>query len=317
MTDQMAERVAHFFAMHDQVDQAVLLKKLRGLESRRQILMGGFANHAGTRKSDHRLGLGKNDIAHGGKTGADTARGGMREDGNIREARLGMQGEGAAGFGHLHKAEHAFIHSRAARSGNDDHRQPVARAAFNDSRKFFAHDRAHGGRDKVEIHDRDGDAASLNGADSGDDSVFEAGFSLITLEPVGVTGHPGELKRVDRNHIGVVLGKTLLIEELCEPFACPDRKMMIALGTDRLVSPQFKGVNDFAAAWAFLPKPFRHVAFLFGGKGRFRENSHWDVRLVLAAGHGHYAHRGGAGMAQDAGALLNGRTGGEYVVHEN
>src|SRR6266446_5317660 len=63
ITEQLADLFAHFFAVHDHVDQAVFLEKFCGLESFWQILMRGFFDHARTGKTNHALRLGNNHIA--------------------------------------------------------------------------------------------------------------------------------------------------------------------------------------------------------------------------------------------------------------
>src|SRR5437773_2386804 len=53
ITEQPAELFAHLFAMHNQIDQAMFLKKLGGLKFLRQILMGSFFDHAWAGEADH------------------------------------------------------------------------------------------------------------------------------------------------------------------------------------------------------------------------------------------------------------------------
>ena len=54
---------AQGLAMHDEIDQAVFLEKLRGLESLGQILVGRFLDHARAGKADHRLRFRDDDVA--------------------------------------------------------------------------------------------------------------------------------------------------------------------------------------------------------------------------------------------------------------
>lgn len=108
------EFVAHLGAGHDVINEAVLLEELGGLESLRQGLVGGFANDAGSGESDHGTGFRDDDVAEGGVAGHDAGGGRVCEDGNVGEAGGGEVGEGAGGFGHLHEAEHAFIHAGTA-----------------------------------------------------------------------------------------------------------------------------------------------------------------------------------------------------------
>ena len=67
----------------------------------------------------------------------------MREDADVGQVVLRVIREGGGSLRHLHQAEHAFIHPRAAAGGNDDDRQPLFRAAFDEPRQFFADDRTH------------------------------------------------------------------------------------------------------------------------------------------------------------------------------
>src|SRR5207248_5921178 len=63
----------------------------------------------------------------------------------------------AAGLGHLHQTEHAFIHASAAGGRDDDDCNAFGRGKLDHAGNAFAHHRTHGGGKKSEIHHRDRD----------------------------------------------------------------------------------------------------------------------------------------------------------------
>ena len=65
------------------------------------------------------------------------------QDADVRQLGFGVISQRAAGLGHLHQAEHAFIHPRAAAGGNDDDRQSLVRRRFDQARQLFADHRPH------------------------------------------------------------------------------------------------------------------------------------------------------------------------------
>ena len=58
----------------------------------------------------------------------------------------------AAGFRHLHEADHAFIHTCSAAGGHDDQRKFLRGCKFNDACDLFTHNGTHAGAEKTEIH---------------------------------------------------------------------------------------------------------------------------------------------------------------------
>ena len=69
--------------------------------------------------------------------------------------------------------------------------------ALDTAGEFFTDHRAHGGGDEMEIHDGDGEGLGVDGADSADHGVFEAGFFLVAFEAIGVAGHAREFEGID------------------------------------------------------------------------------------------------------------------------
>ena len=114
--------------------------------------MRGFFDHARASKSDHALGLGDNDIAQRGEAGHDAGSGRICEHGNVGKPLVGMAGEGAAGFCHLHETQHSFVHAGAAGSGHDNDSRTFVGAVLDGARDSFTDDRAHGCGEKTEVH---------------------------------------------------------------------------------------------------------------------------------------------------------------------
>ena len=77
--EEFAEFSTQVFADDDVIDEAVLQHKLRSLEARWQVLVGGFLDHPWASEADHALGLGEVDVANGGKGCGNAARGRMGE----------------------------------------------------------------------------------------------------------------------------------------------------------------------------------------------------------------------------------------------
>ena len=116
-----------------------------------------------------------------------------------------MVSERPAGLGHLHQAEHPFVHARSAAGGNDDQRQSFFRRGFNQAGEFLTDDRAHGTAKEIEIHHPEGRAMAVDLADSRDDGVLKLGLLLILLQFVRVGGHAGEPEHVHTGHLRVHL----------------------------------------------------------------------------------------------------------------
>ena len=140
--------------------EPVLLEEFGGLEIRRQILVRRFLDHARPGEADHRFRLREIDVADRGEARADAAGGRMREHGEVGQPRLRVQRERAAGFRHLHAAESTPSYIRAPPEAETMITGSRSlRAALDEAGELFADDRAHGGGDEIEIHDRDRDAA--------------------------------------------------------------------------------------------------------------------------------------------------------------
>ena len=224
----------------------------------------------------------------------------------------GVEGERAARFRHLHEAEHALVHARAARGGDDDDGGAIAPCAYSiDPRDAFADDGAHRGGEKTEIHHCDPDLVTFDERVAAENGVDQSGVVLIFAQTILVARHALEFERVDGSQAGVEFDEAVGIAKIRDPLLGRLREMIIAARADAVVFRQLDFVHDFAAAGALLPKALRHLAFLaaLGLERWFFENGH-----VLAAGGSRRVHRKRTGFLQNRGAFAQSRTGREDVV---
>ena len=192
----------------------------------------------------------------------------MREHADVGQSVLRVVGEGGGGLGHLHEAEHAFIHPRAAAGGNDDDGQFLFRCALDEPREFFADDRAHRAAEEIKIHHAEPRAVRADFANARDDRVLERRGFLVFLQFRLVGGDTIEVENVHARHLRVHFLKGAGLDERMDAFARADGEMMIALGADLQVFVQFLVIDHRAALRAFRPKPLRDVAFFGFGAGR-------------------------------------------------
>src|ERR1700719_1734840 len=252
--------------MHDQVEQSVILKKFRGLESWRQILMRGFPNDAWPGKSDHAFRLGQDEIAERSEAGHDSSGGRMGENGNVGQSRFRVTTQSPAGLGHLHQAEHPFVHPCAAGRRDDDNGSPILGAALDQTGYFLTDDGTHGGGQETKIHRGDGDWSALKRPEAGLDGVFQAGFFLITLQSIPVGRYSFKTQEIDGEHIRIEFVKSAWIDQVVDSFLGRECKMVVALRADFEVLHELKVMDDLPTVGAFLPKTLRHFPFFVGWK---------------------------------------------------
>jgi hypothetical protein len=138
--------------------------------------------------------------------------------------------ERGGSLGHLHQAEHAFIHPRAAAGGNDDDGQFFFRAAFNQPRQFFADDRTHRAAEKIKIHHAERDAVLADLAEAGHDGVLERGVFLVRVPAWICKWRAFEAEHVHARHFRVHLLERAGLDERMDAFARADGKMMLHFG---------------------------------------------------------------------------------------
>lgn len=261
LVEETGDGVAEFAAGDDAVDQAFVAEKFGALEAFGEVLEGGFLDDAGAGEADEGLGFGEDDIAEGGEAGHDAGGGGVGEDGDIGEIFPGMAGEGAAGFGHLHEAEHAFVHAGAAGGADEDDGEVAFGGFFDKAGDFLADDGAHAGGEEFEIHDAEADVAAVEFGLADGDGVFEAGFFLIGFE-FGLVGvGAGEFEGVFAGDVGIPFFKGLAVGEHLDAGDAVHGEVVGAGAADEEVFFEVGLTEHFAAGGAFGEESFGDVFF--------------------------------------------------------
>ena len=173
---------------------------------------------------------------------------------------LAWSAECAARLCHLHEAEHALIHARAARGRDHDDTAAMGRPIFDYARDAFASDRPHGGGEEAEIHHCDCHFVALDERVPAQHRVNQSGAVLIFTQAILVARHALELEGVDRGQPGVELDETFRIAKIRDPLLRREREMVIAARTDAVVFHELDFVHDLAATGTFLPETLRHLA---------------------------------------------------------
>ena len=173
-----------------------------------------------------------------------------------------MIGERSARFGHLHQAQHSFVHAGAAGSRDDDNGRALGRAVFDHTGDSFADNGAHCRRQETEIHHRDCDFVPVDHAVPANYCVNQTRRLLIFLQAVFVSRHSLETKRVDRRQAGIHFHKTPGVEQVLDSVLGREREVIFASRTNTKVLVELDFVNDFIAAGALLKETVRNVAFL-------------------------------------------------------
>lgn len=279
-------------------------EELGCLEAGGEFGLGGVFDDARAGEANHGAGFGDYEIANAGVAGHDAGVCGISEDADVGEAGARVVGEGTAGLGHLHEAEHAFIHAGAAAGRDDDDRKGFFSAGFNEAREFFANDTAHGAGEEVGFHDGKGEAVGANFADAGDDGFDGSGFFLVVGDFFGIAR---ELERIEAGHAGVHFFKRAGFDEGMDAFAGAEGEVESAVLTDLEVFIQVFVVKHRGTLFALGPKPFGDVAFAgFGGA---------DLGLFEEAGvcRGGRGRDGGFGLFGAEGFFGKGAGGHRYV----
>ena len=101
-------------ARYNRVEMPELERTLRATESGGQSLPRRLGDDPWPREAEQRPRLGDADVGQRGEARQDPSGTGIDEDGDEGRARLGDQIDRACRLGHLHEAENALLHARAA-----------------------------------------------------------------------------------------------------------------------------------------------------------------------------------------------------------
>jgi hypothetical protein len=157
--------------------------------------------------------------------------------------------------------------------------------ALDRPRDFFTDHDAHAAADEAVLHRRDDRAEPFNLAFGNDDGVLEPGRFFAGQQTCSIWLGVGELQRVGRGQVFVVLGP-FAVEQDAQPFDGVDFEVMSALRADVQRGDQVFVVDDLIAVGTFHPQAFRDAAGFFLGRRRDRllglfEPRH-NVQLITA-----------------------------------
>ena len=119
------QRIPQLTAGHHLIHKAVFHLEFAALEPGGQLFTDGLLNNAGAGKADECPRFGQHDIAQACKAGGHAACGGVCQHADVQPALCRKALDGGAGLGHLHQAENALLHPRAAAGRKDDQRQAL------------------------------------------------------------------------------------------------------------------------------------------------------------------------------------------------
>ena len=142
-------------SFHHHVDDAVLQQVFGALKPFGQFFPDGLFDHACAGEADQRAGLGDLDVAQHGERGGDAAGGGIGQHNDEGQAGVFDQPRGDDRARHLHQADRAFLHARAARGGEHDQRRLLQHREARRGDDRLAQSGAHGTADEGELHGGD------------------------------------------------------------------------------------------------------------------------------------------------------------------
>lgn len=236
-----------------------------------------------------------------------------------------MKSERAAGLGHLHQRQHAFLHARTGGGGNDDDAALFGRGEFDRAGDFFPDHRSHRAGEKLEIHHRDHGGLALDAEASGDDGIIELGTGALLFDFFRVFR---EAQRVGGNEVRVELLEAAFIGQIGDAIARAVEEMMATGRTDIEILLQVQLVQHGLARRTFRPHAFGHVvAFFLRTETGSIENSHggvcWIGAAVACCGPSLASHDGYDNYVfmlipgQNLRAFLDRGAGGEDVIDED
>ncbi len=133
----------------------MILLKLTALKTLGQGLTDGLLDDPWPGKTNEGVRLSQGDVPQHGKAGRHPAGGGVGEVGDVKAPFLGKPIQGGTGFGHLHEAHDALLHSGTATGTKDDEGKLFSGGVFHGQGDFFTHGGTHAAHHKPSVHDGD------------------------------------------------------------------------------------------------------------------------------------------------------------------
>ena len=155
---------------------------------------------------------------------------------------------------HLHQAQYAFLHPRAAGRRVDDIRRAIGDCRLDARDERFAHRLSHRSAHKGEILHADHRLAAADRAARIDQRIGLAGRSARRLDAIGIAFRVAEFQGIVRHAWGGELAIATLVERVVEPQLRPDPFVKFAFRADVEVFLQFLGEHHLPAALALVPQ---------------------------------------------------------------
>ena len=238
------------------------LEVFRRLKPLRQLLAQGLLDHPPPREANEGLGLGQDQIAQHGETGGHPSGGGVGEQGQVEQPRPPVPLQGTGDFGHLHQAEHPFLHAGSPRGTHHHQGHPSGGGLLGEACELFPHHRAHGAPHEPEIHHPQGQGLPLQPTQTGHHGIFQACGLLGIPQTIGITAAILEGQRIQRGQVGVEGFKGSGIHQEPEPLLTVDAVVMSTALAHAGIGQQILAVHHQAAAGTFAPEPIPLIRLL-------------------------------------------------------
>src|SRR5262249_16635377 len=108
------KKLAQFAGVHNRVEHSMFEQKFRTLKTLGQLLADRLLDHARACEADQCARFGDVEIAEHRETGGYAAGRRIGQEGDVRQPGVVESRERRRNLGHLHQAERALLHSRAA-----------------------------------------------------------------------------------------------------------------------------------------------------------------------------------------------------------
>ena len=224
-----------------------------------QLFADGLLDHPLAGKADQRVRLGNLDVAQHRIAGGHAAGGGIGEHHDIGQAGFLELLDAHGGARHLHQAQDAFLHARAAGRGEHDERALGRERRLHARQEGLTHAHAHGAAHEGEILHAHNGALGVDTAIGNQHGILLASLRPGGLQPVHITLLVLELQRV-LGHARGAEQAVVAVEQLGKAGLRADAIMMLAAWADTVIVLPFLGVNHGAAILALGPKIVGRVA---------------------------------------------------------
>ena len=156
----------------------MLLEIFTPLESLGKLTVNGLFNHPRPCKADQCTGFCQGDVSQCRKARRNPAGCRVRQETDKESAMFGKELNCRCGLCHLHQTEDAFLHSGAARRGENNQRAVFSIRLFHASGNLFSYRIRHGTHQEPTVHHNHHNRHSAYLSLGGNNRLFESGLLL-------------------------------------------------------------------------------------------------------------------------------------------